>query len=107
MTDEKDPTEAETPDRSVTVDASATAPQWAIDLKRTIEELPGKLNVTLSDQDTSTLAEKVHGLFERSGAFQQEEPRKEEEKEEKVTSDEPPAKKSGLRGFASSFEEGL
>lgn len=46
------------------------APQWAVDLRRTIEELPAKLRATITDDDRSSIAERVHSLFESSGAFQ-------------------------------------
>lgn len=45
-------------------------PQWATNLRRTIEELPGKLTAVVSDDDKRSIAEQVHGLFEGSGAFE-------------------------------------
>lgn len=46
------------------------SPSWAADLKRAIDELPGRLKVTLSDQDHRSIFEGLHGLFEQSGAFE-------------------------------------
>lgn len=91
---------------------SDTAPGWVADLKRSIEELPGKLQASVSDDDKSGIAEAVHGLFERSGAFEhggtqteaETEEAKADEETEQVTTDETPPTKSGkLSGFARWF----
>lgn len=47
----------------------AEPPAWATDLQRAITELPGKLRAVVTDDDKNQIAESVHGLFERSGAF--------------------------------------
>ncbi len=47
----------------------AGEPDWASNLRALIEELPGKLAATVSDDDRRSIAEQVHGLFESSGAF--------------------------------------
>lgn len=58
----------------------AGEPEWAVSLRRVIEELPGKLSASVTDDDKNGIAETVHGLFERSGAFQREEETKQEKK---------------------------
>lgn len=84
--------------------APASEPEWATSLRRSIEELPGKLVASVTDDDKRTIAEAVHDLFDSSGAFKTEEQaRQEEEKTEetvgadggKVTPDEAPPKKRG------------
>jgi hypothetical protein len=36
-----------------------------------LDALPGKLKASITDDDKKGIAESVHGLFERSGAFRQ------------------------------------
>lgn len=86
-----------------------TAPDWAISLQRTIEELPGKLKAAVTDDDKRQIAETVHGLFESSGAFERPTEQTKDKEEEKdpttpATKEEPPPKKtSGMARFASWF----
>ena len=54
-------------------------PDWARSLRESIEQLPGKLKATISDDDRKSIAEHVHGLFERSGAFHEPEPEPDDE----------------------------
>jgi hypothetical protein len=84
--------------------APASEPEWASALRRTIEELPGKLVASVTDDDKRSIAETVHDLFDGSGAFKTEEQQaaETETKEEtvgesggKVTPDEAPPKKHG------------
>lgn len=56
-------------------------PDWARNLRQSIEQLPAKLKATVSDDDRNSIAEAVHGLFERSGAFHAPEPEPEAEPE--------------------------
>jgi hypothetical protein len=91
--------------------APVDPPQWASELATAIRELPGKLRATLTDDDRSQIAEAVHGLFERSGAFEahHEAETTEETTEteaETVTTEETEPRKSGLSGFASWFDGG-
>jgi hypothetical protein len=84
-----------------------SAPGWAKNLIQKLDELPGKINAAITDDDKDGIAEKVHGLFERSGAFVD----PDKDKPEPPNPDDPPAdaqpeKKQGLRGFASKFEGG-
>jgi hypothetical protein len=51
------------------LEALSGEPDWASNLRALIEELPGKLAATVSDDDRRSIAEQVHGLFESSGAF--------------------------------------
>ena len=44
-------------------------PEWVQNIRALIEELPGKLTATVTDDDRRSIAEQVHGLFEGSGAF--------------------------------------
>lgn len=91
------------PAESAPQPVTADAPDWARELKQTIEALPGKLKASLSDDDKNGIAEAVHGLFERSGAFvtpeeasteaEQETTATEQETEQTTT--EPPPKKHG------------
>ena len=72
----------------------AGEPQWASDLKQLIVELPGKLRATISDDDRNSIADRVHGLFERSGAFERppaDESTDEPEEPAEPTVDTPPA----------------
>ena len=46
-------------------------PQWARELKQLLTDLPGKLRATITDDDRASIADRVHGLFEQSGAFHQ------------------------------------
>lgn len=92
--------------------AVESAPQWAIDLKHVIEDLPSKLQATITDADRSGIAEAVHGLFERSGAFESSPPADEKEvttNETEATEnsdDERKPAKKGLSGFAEWFQGG-
>lgn len=103
--DEPDPTP---PAR--TTPPPAAPPDWANDLRRTIEELPGKLKAVVTDEDKASIAETVHGLFEGSGAFQAADAEKEEQEGEreveKTTTDSketPPAKGGKMSRFAQWF----
>ena len=49
-------------------------PDWAVRLRETIEQLPGKLKASITDDDRRGIAESVHGLFEQSGAFKRDGP---------------------------------
>jgi hypothetical protein len=87
----------------------AAEPEWARALKQSIEELPGKLVASVTDDDKSGIAEAVHGLFESSGAFAKgDEPpppeEKEIEKSDNPNVETPPKKSKGLQWFASRFE---
>lgn len=91
--------------------ASDTAPQWAVDLKNAIEGLPGKLQATITDSDKSSIAEAVHGLFEKSGAFEPGDTGKDKEQTTDDAEDDKPTDqeehkpdKKGLSGFAEWFE---
>ena len=89
-----------------------TAPQWAIDLRNAIEGLPGKLQATVTDSDKSSIAEAVHGLFEKSGAFEagtaekEVEQTTEEAEAETDDKEEHKPQKKGLSGFAEWFAGG-
>jgi hypothetical protein len=50
--------------------AEPDEPQWAKNLRTAIESLPAKMRATVTDDDRRSIAEQVHGLFERSGAFE-------------------------------------
>jgi len=84
------------------------APQWATDLITAMRDLPGKLAVTLRDDDVNKLAEGVHGFFERAGAFEKpaEEPPTTEPPTAPQPSDDvtPEPRQSTLRTFAKRFE---
>lgn len=107
-----EPEEQNTPSPSPPATPPADPPEWARELKQTIEALPGKLRASLSDDDKSSIAEAVHGLFERSGAFASlEEAVREAEQEtettttetEQTTTEPPPKKGSKWSGFAARF----
>lgn len=111
--DDGQPTETGTEPATKPVETrSETAPSWVADLKRSIEELPGKLQASVTDDDKSGIAEAVHGLFERSGAFEKggtdheaekEEAKTDEETEHVTTEESPPTKSGKLSGFARWF----
>lgn len=92
---------------------SDSTPEWARKLQTTLEELPGKLKATVSDDDKSGIAESVHGLFERSGAFKPDGPEEgqeadtegehTEEGDTKVEHEASPKKGGWLSGLASKF----
>lgn len=97
----------------------AEPPQWAADLSREIRELPGKLRASITDDDKSSIAEHVHGLFERSGAFvtpgddpadDPDKPKEPDPDNPEPTPDPsretPPRKQGRLAGFARWFEGG-
>lgn len=114
-TSEADPTEPGTDTTKPEGTPSDTAPAWVTDLKRTLEELPGKLSATLTDDDKGGIAEAVHGLFERSGAFEKgsdgdstegegKDKDKDKDKDTEVSTEESPPTKTGkLSGFAKWF----
>ena len=106
------------PDENVTAEQSAKPaqfpheePAWAAALRQKIEDLPGKLQATLRDEDVSKLAEGVHGLFERSGAFEPAQKSDSAEDETDEAGEEAndagvesePKKGGGLSGFAKKF----
>lgn len=80
------PTEPPEPDPTPSV-GEPHEPEWARQLQRTLAELPGKLRASLTDDDRSSIAEKVHELFERSGAFTRDEP--ENDPDDDVSAHEP------------------
>ncbi len=107
MPDDTQPTEPAQPTEQPPVEA----PAWASELTQTIRDLPGKLKASISDDDKSGIAEAVHGLFERSGAFEREAEQQQQQNEQttEVTTDpnaaeETAPKKTGLAGFAAWFE---
>lgn len=106
MAEDEDTTDTAAP----TPPASETAPQWAIDLKNAIEGLPGKLQATVTDSDKSGIAEAVHGLFEKSGAFESGDNKDKEQTTDEADEDKPDDQeeqkpdKKGLSGFAAWFE---
>lgn len=59
----------EPPEAPPVAPASPDEPEWSVKLRESIEALPGKLKAFVSDDDKRGIAEHVHGLFERSGAF--------------------------------------
>jgi hypothetical protein len=96
MADEPDEKAAPAP-------APAAEPEWATALRHSIEELPGKLVASVTDDDKRGIAETVHDLFDSSGAFKAPDEPAEKDKEGetvgeqggKVTPDEAPPKKRG------------
>lgn len=62
------------PDPAPAPAPTADEPEWATNLRRMVEELPGKLRAHVSDDDKRGIAESVHGLFEQSGAFKDPDP---------------------------------
>lgn len=104
---------AESGNTTAQAPASSEAPEWAVSLKRTLDELPGKLKASISDDDKSGIAEAVHGLFERSGAFEAGPSSVEqeadtatdeaEEGEQKVEHEAAPKKGNWLSGLAAKF----
>lgn len=58
---------------------ASAEPSVLDDIKRLLEELPGKLKATITDDDRRSISEYVHELFERSGAFEKPEPQGEGE----------------------------
>jgi hypothetical protein len=99
-------------EKSAPAPAPASEPEWATALRKTIEELPGKLVASVTDDDKRTIAETVHDLFDSSGAFKTEEQSKQEEEtteetvgeQGKPTPDEAPPKKRGrFSHFAQKF----
>lgn len=60
----------------------ADEPEWARSLRESIEQLPGKLRATVTDDDKRGIAEHVHQFFDQSGAFERGEPAPPEEEEE-------------------------
>lgn len=111
-TNEPEPTTPDEPPANRPAPPPAEPPEWARDLQRTITELPGKLRASLTDDDKNGIAEAVHGLFERSGAFASpEETARQTEQEtetttqetEQTTTEPPPKKSSRWQGFAARF----
>lgn len=54
---------------------SADEPEWARRLRESLESLPGRIQATVSEDNERSIAERVHGLFEQSGAFVKDEPK--------------------------------
>ena len=83
-------------------------PQWAKELKQALLELPGKITANLTDDDRTSIASQVHGLFEKSGAFTTEETGNEtdttEDTTEQVEHEEAPSKGGRFSRFAQWFE---
>lgn len=98
------PTPPTEPDESATPPSGERSgpPQWLNELRDMIERLPERLDVTLTEADRTSIAEHVHQLFERSGAFatESESPAIEPEADEVPP---PPSKRAGLSGFAARF----
>jgi hypothetical protein len=112
MTDEQ---HSDEPPVSAEADISGSVdpPVWATDLKQTILDLPGKLRAVVTDDDKNSIAESVHGLFERSGAFEkagesdnEDSPETQADPHDSSPSSQetPPKKTSSLARFASWFE---
>lgn len=82
----------------------ADEPSWAVSLRDVIEQLPSKLQATLTEDDHRSIAEHVHGLFEASGAFASKEDEKDDEDKdeekgkdaENPTKDDPPQARDSL-----------
>lgn len=81
-------------------------PQWASDLKRAVEELPGKLHASVTDADKESIGEHVFRFFERGGAFEREEHTQQQEQQEEQQEQQeehPPQKAKGMSRFAEWF----
>lgn len=92
------------------VDGGDSPPQWATELSQRLDQLPGKLRASLTDEDRDSIAERVHNLFESSGAFHPAEPPKDDssdgEDDEDANTDKSPEKKSGFSTIAKRFQGG-
>lgn len=90
------------------VPAQSEPPTWATELMTKLDELPGKIVATVTDEDRRTIAEHVHGFFEKSGAFEagSEPPTPAPTTTEPATApttESEPQKGSKLKGFARRF----
>lgn len=76
-----------------TPEPGSEPPEWATNLLNEMRALPGKLKATVTDEDGDRIASRVHGLFEKSGAFEapKDEPAKDEPTEDPIDDpDNPP-----------------
>lgn len=102
-TSEPDPTPEPKPQPAPT--PVTEAPQWAKDLMQAMQELPGKLTASVTDDDKRGIAESVYDLFDSGGAFNpaEPEPKKEPETVPKEEPEPTPKKHGKLAGFATWF----